>query len=117
MASRVIRSYCRQASSITALYVGTDGAILALALLMARVRANDKHHASTADNLAIFANSLDACTDFHASTSPLCSCGRKRISISACPPSVQPLLVRNLWAWHKSFYAARKWPEIAQKIG
>jgi len=35
---------------------------------MARIRADDKDHATTADNLAMFANSLNAGSDFHGST-------------------------------------------------
>jgi len=39
-----------------------------LTLLMTRIGANDKDHATATDNLAMFANSLYAGSDFHGST-------------------------------------------------
>ena len=38
---------------------------LTLALLMARVAADDSHHPTAADDLALIANSLNAGFDFH----------------------------------------------------
>jgi hypothetical protein len=38
-----------------------------LTLLVTRIGADDKDHAAAADDLAMFANSLDAGSDFHDS--------------------------------------------------
>jgi len=37
---------------------------------MTRIGADDKDHATAADDLAMFANSLNAGSDFHGSTPP-----------------------------------------------
>src|SRR6185369_6814449 len=43
---------------------------LTLALLVARVAADDVHHSAAADDLAFVANSLNAGFDFHMGTGP-----------------------------------------------
>jgi hypothetical protein len=43
---------------------------LALALLVARVLANDVEPAVAADQLAVLTNALDACPDLHGGASP-----------------------------------------------
>jgi hypothetical protein len=58
----------------------TKALLLTLALLVARVGADNVNHAAAADYLAMFANSLDAGSDFHGSTLDiigLCRLGKK----------------------------------------
>ena len=40
-------------------------ALLALPLLVARVRADDAHDSATSDDFAVLADATDACSDLH----------------------------------------------------
>jgi hypothetical protein len=50
--------------------------LLTLALLVARIGADNVDHAAAADDLAMLANSLDAGSDFHGSTLDIFELGR-----------------------------------------
>jgi hypothetical protein len=50
--------------------------LLSLALLVARIGADNVDHAAAADDLAMLADSLDAGSDFHGSTLDIYELGR-----------------------------------------
>jgi hypothetical protein len=61
----------------------TQALPLTLALLMARIGADNIDHAAAADDLAVLANSLDAGSDFHDSTLDIYEFGRSSKKYSA----------------------------------